>query len=410
MRVCFVSRRYFPAISGMSVYAANLLRELVAVGHDVTLVSQYRGDVFGTGIYGGGPPPPVEGVKVIGLEAIGEQAGGDFERDIEAVVETIAAEHAREPFDILHAQYGYPTGWAVLLASQRLGVPNLVSIQGGDGHWVGSCCETHKLAMQRVLDHAGALLIGGLSFVEEVSARLGTDPARFTIVPGAVDTHRFRPADEARVGEAGEPVRLLYHGRVDRRKGVLDCLDALRLLMRRGVPFQATISGIGPDVEAAKERATAHRFGPGRVLFKGYADYDSVPALYRAADVFVSPTYAEGFSNTILEAMASGLATVSCRSVGVVDCLSDDDNALLTEPGDVPALAAALERLILDTALRRRIARTALEECRRVYSWTAVGAQIMAVYETLAGTRPDTDFEPDLPMTPCRFRAEPHLL
>ena len=410
MRVCFVSRRFFPAISGMSVYAANLLRELVAAGHDVTMISQYRSDVFGTGVYGGGPPPPVEGVKVIGLEATGEQESGDFERDIAAMVDTIAAEHAGKPFDILHAQYGYPTGWAVLLASQALGVPNLVSIQGGDGHWVGSCCEAHKLAMQRVLTHAGALLIGGASFVEEVSERLGTDPRRFTIVPGAVDTNRFRPADEAQVGEAPEPVRLFYHGRVDRRKGVLDFLDALRLLMHRGVPFRATISGIGPDVEPAKERATSHRFGPGRVAFAGYADYDSVPGLYRAADVFVSPTYAEGFSNTILEAMASGLATVSCRSVGVVDCLRDEDNALLTEPGDVPALAAALERLIRDAPLRRRPARAALAECREVYSWAAVGAQIMAVYEVLAGTRPDTSFEPALPMTPCRFRAEPHLL
>ena len=410
MRVCFVSRRFFPAISGMSVYAANLLRELVAAGHDVTLVSQYRSDAFGTGIYGGGPPPPVEGVKVIGLEATGEQASGDFERDIEAMVEAIAAEHRAKPFDLLHAQYGYPTGWAVLLASKALEVPNLVSIQGGDGHWVGSCCETHKLAMQRVLDHAGALLIGGASFVEEVSERLGTDPARFTIVPGAVDTTRFRPADEARLGEALEPVRLLYHGRVDRRKGVLDFLDALRLLMHRGVGFRAAISGIGPDVGAAKERATSHRFGPGRVAFTGHADYGSVPELYRAADIFVSPTYAEGFSNTILEAMASGLATVSCRSVGVVDCLRDGENALLTEAGDVPALAAALERLILDAPLRRRLARAALDECRTVYSWRAVGAQIMVAYDILAGTRPSIEFESTLPMTPCRFRSEPHLL
>ena len=184
MRICFVSRRYFPAISGMSVYAQNLLRELVAAGHDVTMVSQYRGDAFGTRVYGGGPPPPVEGVRVIGLEQRGEQAGGDFERDIAEMVEVVAAEHAREPFDVLHAQYGYPTGWAVLLASRRLGVPNVVSIQGGDGHWVGSCCETHRLAMRAVLDHANALLIGGASFVKEVCDRLGSDPARFTIVPG----------------------------------------------------------------------------------------------------------------------------------------------------------------------------------------------------------------------------------
>ena len=413
MRVCFVSRRYFPAISGMSVYAQNLLRELVGAGHDVTMISQYRSDAFGTAVYGGGPPPPVPGVRVIGLEQTGEQGGegrppGDFESDIDRMVDTIVAEHARAPFDILHAQYGYPTGWAVLLASRRIGVPNLVSIQGGDGHWVGSCCETHRLAMTRVLDHAGAALIGGASFVEEVSGRLGTDPSRFTIVPGAVDTTRFRPSDASR--PAGAPLRFLYHGRVDRRKGALDTLDALKMLADRGVAFGAVMSGIGPDVEPCRERAAALALGPDRVMFSGYAEYDTVPDLYREADVFVSPTHAEGFSNTILEAMASRLAIVSCHAVGVVDCLTDEADALLTEPGDVPAIADALTRLVQDEALRRRLADAALAECRRTYSWQAVGRRIMDVYERLAGTTPDLAFSPDLPMTPCRFRAEPHLL
>ena len=47
MRICFVSRRFFPAISGMSVYALNLLRELVAAGHDVTLIRQAGGEACG---------------------------------------------------------------------------------------------------------------------------------------------------------------------------------------------------------------------------------------------------------------------------------------------------------------------------------------------------------------------------
>ncbi len=410
MRICFVSRRFFPAISGMSVYAINLLRELVNAGHDVTMISQYRGDPFGTKVYGGGPPPPVPGVHVIGLEQLGEQENGDFERDIDRMVDVIEAEHAKKPFDILHAQYGYPTGWAVLLASQKLGLPNVVSIQGGDGHWVGSCCETHKLAMRNVLNHANALLIGGESFIDEVTERLGTARDRFIVVPGAVDTNRFFPADEGRVGAAAEPARLLYHGRVDRRKGALDFLDALALLRERGVPFHGIVSGIGPDVEPCRELAAKHNLGPDIVSFTGYADYDAVPSLYREADVFVSPTYMEGFSNTILEAMASGLPNVSCFAVGVNDCLRNEENGLLTQPGDVPALAESLTRIITDATLRRRIAQAGLEECRRVYSWTAVGRQIMAVYDQVVGKQPDAAFSPDLPMTPCRFRAEPHLL
>jgi len=371
------------------------------------MISQYRGDEFGTRVYGGGPPPAVPGVTVIGLEQIGEQTDGDFERDIDTMVATIRAEHAKEPFDILHAQYGYPTGWATLLAAKAIGVPTVVSIQGGDGHWVGSCCETHRLAMCSVLAHANALLIGGASFVEEVCDRLGSDPARFTIVPGAVDTARFTPGP----GDHAGPVRLFYHGRVDRRKGVLDFIDALGLVRARGVPFEAIISGIGPDVESSKARAAELNFSESEIRFTGYADYDTVPDLYRRADVFVSPTYAEGFSNTILEAMAAGLAVVSTHSVGVSDCLRDGENGLMVQPGDVPALADALTRVIEDGALRARLARDGLEECRRVYSWGAVGRQIMEVYGAVAGLRPATDFADALPHDPaCRFRAEPHLL
>ncbi|MCG5431785.1 glycosyltransferase family 4 protein [Mycobacterium sp. MYCO198283] len=401
MRVCFVSRRFFPAISGMSIYAINLLRELVAAGHDVTMISQFYGDPARRAVYGGGPPPPVPGVKVIGLEAVGEQDGGDFERDVETMAATIAAEHRHRPFDVLHAQYGYPTGWATLIAARRLGVPCVVSVQGGDGHWVGSCCETHRLAMVRVLDGADALLIGGRSFAEEVRDRLGTPVERFTIVPGAVDTTRFTPGPPAE-----GPVRLLYHGRVDRRKGVLDMLRALPAVAGEWV---ATVSGIGPDVAAAHALAAELQLGD-RVTFTGYADYDAVPDLYRAHDVFVSPTYAEGFSNTILEAMASRHAVAACRSVGVVDCLRDGENGLLTEPGDVPALAGALSRLVTDAGLRDKLADAALAECRRVYSWTAVGRQIRGVYDQVRSRPVGAAVAEDLPVAPCRFRAEPHLL
>ena len=405
MRICFVSRRFFPAISGMSVYAVNLLRELVAAGHDVTMISQYRGDDFGKRVYGGGPPPEVPGVRVIGLEQLGEQSTGDFERDIVTMRDAVVAEHQLQPFDVLHAQYGYPTGWATMLASREIGVPSVVSIQGGDGHWVGSCCETHRLAMTRVLDHAGAVLIGCDSFRDEVVERLGTAPERFTIVPGAVETARFTPAESP----ATEPPVMLYHGRVDARKGVLDLLEAARRLHADGERFRLLISGIGPTYDET-EAAILHLGLQRCVEMTGYVDYSAVPEMYRRASIFASPTYAEGFSNTILEAMASRLAVVSCRSVGVVDCIRDGENGLLTEPGDIAGLTEALRRVLRDRALRERLAAAALAECRAVYSWPKVAGQIMDVYNKIQGTAPDLAWDATLPMTACRFRAEPHLL
>ncbi len=407
MRICFVSRRFFPAISGMSIYASNLLRELVAGGHDVTMISQYYDGDHAT-VYGGGPPPAVEGVKVIGLPALGEQDHGDFESDIETMIAAVKREHAVAPFDILHAQYGYPTGWAVLLASAAIGVPCVVSIQGGDGHWVGSCCETHYQAFGRVLDHAGALLIGGESFISEVSERMSVPRARFTRVPGAVDTASFVPGHA--VGTIASSPRLLYHGRVDRRKGVLDFISALGLLREQAVAYEATISGIGPDDGAARSLASEMGFAPETLRFAGGTDYALTPSIYAAADIFASPTYSEGFSNTILEAMACGLPVASCEVVGVTDCLRHDDNGLLTEAGDVPAHAAVLRRLIEDEPLRRRIAVRGLEDCRANYSWSVVGRRVVEVYEDLRGTVPAGDFRRDLVASPCRFRVHPHLL
>ena len=397
----------------MSVYAQNLLRELVALGHDVTMVSQYRGDALGRGVYGGGPPPLVPGVHVVGLEAHGEQSGGRFEDDIQAIMATVQRLHAAQPFDLLHAQYGYPPGLAALHLSRRLGVPNVVSIQGGDGHWVGvDCCGTHQRAIRTVLDHAGAVLIGCQSFADEVIGHHGTAPGRFTLVPGAVEVQRFRPRAGWQAGqwvEAAIPT-LLYHGRVDRRKGVLDLLDAFAQLAPARPGLRLLISGIGPDLEEVRRRVAAAPWQD-QVELAGYVDYDQVPHVYHRADVFVTPTYAEGFSNTLLEAMASGLPCVAAEAVGIVDCLRHDDNGLLVPIGDVAALTAALARVLDDGALRARLATVALHEVRTTYAWPIIGRQIDGIYRQLAGTAPDLDWAEDLAgAEPCRYREAPHLL
>ena len=75
MRVCFISRRFFPAISGMSVYALNLIRQLERDGHDVTMISQYRADPAGVEpSTAAARHPRCPAIRVIGLESKGEQA------------------------------------------------------------------------------------------------------------------------------------------------------------------------------------------------------------------------------------------------------------------------------------------------------------------------------------------------
>ncbi|MEO7194873.1 MAG: glycosyltransferase family 4 protein [Pseudonocardiaceae bacterium] len=410
-----MSRRYWPAVSGMSAYAENLLRHLVGSGHDVTMVSQYRGDAAGRAVYGGGPPPPErvpDGVEVVALESLGEQAVGrgepaDFEADVDTMTRTVLELHERKPFDVLHAQYAYPNGLAVLRAARATGLPAVVSVQGGDGHWVGTCCTTHRHLVRAVFAHAPALLIGSPSFAAEVATRHGVDPARFTLVPGATDVARFTPRHGAELARVSDPAVLLYHGRVDVRKGVLDLLEAVRLLLTDGVRVRLLVSGIGPDTALVGQRITELGLAV-HVEVLGAVPYERAHEVYRRGEVFVSPTYAEGFSNTILEAMASGLPVVSTDVVGVRDCVRPDDNGVLVPPADPVALAAGIRRVLAEDALRRRIAERALLDVHERWSWPVVAGQITTIYDRPAAALPEI---PDPPIDlSCRFRTAPHLL
>jgi glycogen(starch) synthase len=259
-----------------------------------------------------------------------------------------------------------------------------------------------------VFAHAPALLIGSASFAAEVSERHELDPARFTLVPGATDTTRFtRSHGSARVSDRAV---LLYHGRIDARKGVLDLLEAVRLLLAAGTRVRLLVSGIGPDTARVRERITELGIDAA-VEVLGAVPYERAHEVYRRGEVFVSPTYAEGFSNTILEAMASGLPVVSTDVVGVRDCIRPDDNGVLVAPADPHALAAGIRRILTDDVLRRRVAERAYSDVHRWWAWPVVAGQITALYDTLLADAPRVPVILDPPVDlSCRFRAAPHLL
>ena len=269
--------------------------------------------------------------------------------------------------------------------------------------------------MRAVLNHALSLIIGCDSFAWEVHENHGTPLERFTIIPGASNTNQFKPHHP--LGTLRRPARLLYHGRVDRRKGSLDFIKTGKRLMDEGFDLRLIVSGIGPDAEATRDLA-GHLGILDHCEFMGSAPYALAAQRYSEGDIFLSPTYAEGFSNTILEAMASGLPIISTNSVGVVDCLRHEDNGLLVEPGDIDKLVHQTRRLLQNDTLRLQLATNAHAEVLSTYSWPVVARQIEAEYHRVLQQPINCDWqkfiniderarESDLS---CRFRAEPHLL
>jgi len=157
------------------------------------------------------------------------------------------------------------------------------------------------------------------------------------------------------------PPEVLYAGRLSREKGILDLLaaaDGLKL----------TIAGDGPL------RAKV----PGAL---GFIAHDELGGLYERAAVVAVPSHREGFGVVCAEAMAHGRPVVAAAVGGLLDLVVDEETGLLVQPGDVGALRAALQRLLDDEELRRRLGAAGRERVREHFSWQRTTDLTLAVYE-----------------------------
>jgi glycosyltransferase involved in cell wall biosynthesis len=200
---------------------------------------------------------------------------------------------------------------------------------------------------------------------------------RTAVAHPGIDDELFLPAA---AGEWGW--RLLYLGRIDRRKGIHVALDALREL-----PDEATltIQGGGDD---AYLRELEERAPPDRLVLST-EPRERLPAVYAAADALVFPVqWEEPWGLVPLEAMAVGRPVVASGTGGSGEYLRHEHNALLYEPRDSPtALAAALRRLAADAGLRKRLRENGRETAARFTQRAYNDAIAHALEEAARGAR-----------------------
>ena len=153
------------------------------------------------------------------------------------------------------------------------------------------------------------------------------------------------------------PSSCLFVGRLSREKGLMDLMDAWRLVR----PARAVLLVVGPDMDshawnvgpAARAFVTKHRLeGSVRIL----GPMTDVRPVLTAADVLVQPSHFEALGLSAIEALACGVPVVASATGGLLEFIVDDRNGLLFPPQDSNALADCLRLVIEDDARRRRLA------------------------------------------------------
>jgi glycosyltransferase involved in cell wall biosynthesis len=181
----------------------------------------------------------------------------------------------------------------------------------------------------------------------------------------------------------GEPGRILFLGRVEDAKGVTELLSACARIAPRLPALRLVLGGNG-HLDETRRRARELGIGQ-RIELPGWIGPAARAAELARAEVFCLPSHAEGLPMALLEAMAAGKAVVASKVGAIPEAVSDGDNGLLVPPRDSQALAAALERLLRDAALRARLGQRARQTVEQHYSLDAVGARLGNIYHELEG-------------------------
>lgn len=197
-------------------------------------------------------------------------------------------------------------------------------------------------------------------------------------IPNGVDLSHFRPG--APIADDG-PLRVVCVGRLIERKGQHHLIAAIRRLKDLGLDVRAALVGTG-DSEAAYRKQAQELQVSDRVEFVGYVAREEIPAAYAAAHVFALPSFNEGMSVALLEAMACGLAPVVTRTGGTAELVDEGTNGLVFDWGDVTALTRHLAALARDRELARRMGAAARHRAAR-FSWDIVTAQFLGVLRRL---------------------------
>ncbi|MBZ5523534.1 MAG: glycosyltransferase family 4 protein [Acidobacteriia bacterium] len=173
---------------------------------------------------------------------------------------------------------------------------------------------------------------------------------------------------------------ILYVGRLQARKNLPRLVEAYARAKQRGVKEQLVLVG-KKDFQFDQLLARIRELKlESSVIFPGYVAGEDLPLFYNAAELFVFPSFFEGFGLPVVESMASGLPTITSRGSSLEEV--SGDAAVLVDPSDTASIADAIEQVLGNAELRRQLAERGLRQSAQ-YKSTALGAQLLDIYRSL---------------------------
>jgi glycosyltransferase involved in cell wall biosynthesis len=204
-------------------------------------------------------------------------------------------------------------------------------------------------------------IVTASNFTKQTLIAKGVDADKIVVNPYGVDLQRFRPKQSPR---SHRPIRFIFAGSASAGKGVPLLMEAWKSLALK----QAELWIVGPIASHLHSLLPSL---PG-LKFLGKRPHEELPDLFRQGDVFVFPSFCEGFGLVLLEALASGLPIITTEATAGPDLINHETEGLLIPSGDLSRLRDAIQ-FFVDNPDRIESMSAAARRCAEKYSWEAYG-------------------------------------
>ena len=382
VRILMLNYEFPPLGAGGSTSSFNLARTIIALGHQVDMVTM--------GFRGIPNEETMDGIRVFRVPSVRARREVCHTHEMATYVAsgTLKASMlaARNRYDLCNAHFIFPTGPIAYAVKRLRGLPYVLTARGSDvpGHNPNRFRLDHQLlrpVWRGLVRDADAVV----AVSRHLASRIEANAAGVTVETIPNGCSPLGPADDG-----GRPVE------ADRRNGRMRVLMVTRLHEFKGVQYmleaasrvsldlEVNIVGDGPYRRTLE--AQAARIGK-PVRFWGWLDRDSPDMwrLYRESSVFVFPSEREGSPTVVQEAMSAGLAVVAADAAGTPEVVGDA--GILVSPKDPAGIADALVRLAEHPELVRDLSERARARVRAEFDWRELARRYVTVYDRVVAQR-----------------------
>jgi phosphatidyl-myo-inositol dimannoside synthase len=285
----------------------------------------------------------------------------------------------------------YPANWA----RERTGVPYGIIVHGTDllllQHQAHQSALKRKVA--RTLMQPASVIVANSRYTRDlcltVCQEIGAarEPSAVRVVPLGTDPRQFRPGVDSKAVRTryglGPGRWMLTVARLTAHKGIDTSLRVLADLSGRHPDLRYAVVGSGDRLGELQDLAEQLRVADRVRFLTSVPDHD-LPALYNMAVVYLgvsrqADSNVEGFGIALVEASACSLPVVAGRSGGIPDAVREGETGLLVDPTDLKAVAAAVERILGDSALAKQLGAGGRQAVESYFNWDRVTREMIAI-------------------------------